>query len=282
MKSQQEQSHIILFELLSKRFSLEELKKLCFYLNIEDENFSPKLDSFALELIKILQNQRRIPDLLVAGKKLRGDIDWNQILQADAANEGLKKVKPNVKINASDSFIVYDTTSLNLIRSALKRLKQIPANDSLYRSLRMRAGSVLASLGNLEEAKLELEQARELATNEAEIALVDYNLFQVHLQNQNFEAALASLQQAIEVDTSYALHNVDKYPIKQLLGAGGMGCVFLCKDVLRGDGQMPLADTNGWQTSKRFAGVISTKKFTRLRTNTTGSWQLAWQYLFGN
>jgi hypothetical protein len=44
---------------------------------------------------------------------------------------------------------------------------------------------------------------------------------------------LAELQTAIEFDSEqYALHDINKayYPIERLLGAGGMGCVLLCKN----------------------------------------------------
>jgi formylglycine-generating enzyme required for sulfatase activity len=44
------------------------------------------------------------------------------------------------------------------------------------------------------------------------------------------------LQVAIKIDASrFALHDVDRYPIIKLLGAGSMGCVFLCHNQWRED-----------------------------------------------
>ncbi|MCK5717193.1 MAG: protein kinase, partial [Thiomargarita sp.] len=61
-----------------------------------------------------------------------------------------------------------------------------------------------------------------------------FNLFQAQLRNQDYKKALVNLQAAIAIDAPrYALHDVDRYPIIKLLGAGGMGCVFLCHDQWR-------------------------------------------------
>jgi len=49
-----------------------------------------------------------------------------------------------------------------------------------------------------------------------------------------YAQALAAFQEAIELDRAYALHDMSKdkgyYPIKKMLGAGGMGCAFLCQN----------------------------------------------------
>ncbi|HIE02030.1 MAG TPA: hypothetical protein EYP59_17390, partial [Thiotrichaceae bacterium] len=100
-----------------------------------------------------------------------------------------------------------------------------------YNQLVMMAGSVLSSTGDMAEAESLFLQARNEAQNQADKALASFNLFQIRLRCQTYDKALADLQTAIDIDSQrYALHHVDKYPIQQILGAGGMGCVFLCHD----------------------------------------------------
>jgi hypothetical protein len=44
-------------------------------------------------------------------------------------------------------------------------------------------------------------------------------------------SSVKNLQEAIKLNPkSYTLHDNDKYPLESLLGAGGMGCVFRCKN----------------------------------------------------
>ncbi len=61
-------------------------------------------------------------------------------------------------------------------------------------------------------------------------ALAAFNLFQVLLRRGKafYPQALRELQEAIQLHRErYALHDVEKYPIVQILGAGGMRSVFL-------------------------------------------------------
>ncbi|OAD24026.1 Serine/Threonine protein kinase, partial [Candidatus Thiomargarita nelsonii] len=58
---------------------------------------------------------------------------------------------------------------------------------------------------------------------------------------------------AIEINRQrFALHNVKKYPIRQLLGAGGMGCVLLCEnqDLLRNPEHKQVAVKCFWESHK--------------------------------
>jgi formylglycine-generating enzyme required for sulfatase activity/tetratricopeptide (TPR) repeat protein len=134
------------------------------------------------------------------------------------------------QLKAGDAFTRHTSQSRELIQAAVTKLKALPQNNKLF----IMAGTVLSSTGNTSEAEKLFVQARDLSKNDTEKALASFNLFQIHLWNNKYEQALDDLQIAIEIDASrYALHDVDRYPIIRLLGAGGMGCVFLCHDQWR-------------------------------------------------
>ncbi len=139
-----------------------------------------------------------------------------------------KQVKPR------DEFTQHNSTSLKLIQEAVAKLKGVPLNDPQYNELVLAAGSVLSSTGNLAEAERLFIQAKDTAQNDAEKALSCFNLFQVRLRRRAYPEALADLLAAIAIDPQrYALHDIHRYPIERLLGAGGMGCVFLCQNQWR-------------------------------------------------
>ncbi|KHD06483.1 hypothetical protein PN36_10750 [Candidatus Thiomargarita nelsonii] len=97
----------------------------------------------------------------------------------------------------------------------------------------MQVGSIAASLGDLKEAKSLLIEIFESSKNNNDKALAAYNLFFIYLRQGSNNNALKCLNAAIRLNRqAHILHNVDRYPIKSLLGAGGMGCVFLCEDSL--------------------------------------------------
>jgi len=133
----------------------------------------------------------------------------------------------SAQVKVNDEFTHHNSTSLKLIKAAIAELKALP---SPHPSVVIMAGSLLSSTGDIAAAESLFEKAQNLAQKPAEKALACFNLFQVRLRKQAYTQALADLQTAIEIDRHYALHDVSKYPIVQLLGAGGMGCVFLCHD----------------------------------------------------
>jgi formylglycine-generating enzyme required for sulfatase activity len=146
----------------------------------------------------------------------------------------LARFELSVQVKPQDEFTQHSSRSLALIQQALAKLKRLPMDKSQSHQLVMMAGSVASSTGDIAEAERLFIQARDSAPSRAEKALACFNLFQVRVRRKGYAEALAELQVAIGINPQrYALHNVEKYPIQQMLGAGGMGCVFLCQDQWR-------------------------------------------------
>lgn len=140
-------------------------------------------------------------------------------------------ISPQIK--ARDEFTVHNDKSREWIKEAETLLKHLPKQNAEYSKMSIMVGSALSSTGTdaLKKAELLFNQAIKNATNDDDKALAYFNLFQVKLRGKAYSEALEHLQAAIEINSEkFALHDFKKYPIQQLLGAGGMGCVLLCKN----------------------------------------------------
>jgi formylglycine-generating enzyme required for sulfatase activity/tetratricopeptide (TPR) repeat protein len=139
------------------------------------------------------------------------------------------------QVSVHHEFTHYDEARLRHIEDEVAQLKQLLAENPQYRSqVAIIEGSIFSSRGDLEKAEQHFLQAVESAPSEQKRALAYFNLFQVYLRGKNYADALAALQHAYSINVwQYALHDVEKYPLVRILGAGGMGCVFLCQDQWR-------------------------------------------------
>ena len=134
------------------------------------------------------------------------------------------------QIKPRDELTQYSSASLALIKKAQQLLKRLPPSDSQYSRVAIGLGSVVSSQGDLKQAEALFTKAYQQANNDEERALSAFNLFQVFVRQQVYDKALSFLQKAIQLNSQhYALHNAHTYRIEQILGAGGMGCVFLAQ-----------------------------------------------------
>jgi serine/threonine protein kinase len=168
------------------------------------------------------------------------DVKANLAKSKEIADEvkALKELMANLmarfdlsaQLKPSDEFTHHNSSSLKQIQAAISQLKVLPSHDPDYNKVVIMGGSLLSSTGDMAAAEKLFFQAFKTAQNPADKALASFNLFLVRLQNNEYGQALVDLQTAIKINRHYALHDIDKYPMVRLLGAGGMGCVFLCQD----------------------------------------------------
>jgi serine/threonine protein kinase len=181
--------------------------------NIQLEQVLAAMPKLQERLVKIEDNTEQILSIL-------------QQLMARA------DLSPQVK--PRDELTQYNPASLELIGKARQLLKRIPSSDPQYSRVAIGLGSVVSSQGDLKQAEALFTKAYQQASNDNERALSAFNLFQVFTRQQVYEQALFYLQEAIKLNPQrYALHNVHTYSIKQILGAGGMGCAFLAHHRLK-------------------------------------------------
>jgi len=195
------------------------------------------LDEIHEDIKATQQDVKETKDLAVEIMQLIGGLMAQQNLSS--------LVKPR------DEFTQHNSTSLKLIQKAASQLKQLSPQNPQYSRVSIMVGSALSSAGALEEAERLFSQALEKANNNADKALAHFDLFQVQLRRKAYPEALQNLQAAIKIDRQkYALHNINKYPMRQLLGAGGMGCVLLCQnqDLLRNPQHQEVAVKCFWES----------------------------------
>ncbi len=142
----------------------------------------------------------------------------------------LRKSDLSLQIKAHDEFTQHSSTNFQLIGEVTRLLKMIPPSSPQFSRLTIGVGTVVFSTGHLAKAEVLFVQAHQLARNDVERALSAFNLFQIYVRQQSYDKALSYLTKAIRLNPqAYALHDIHKYPIKHLLGADGMGCIFLCQ-----------------------------------------------------
>ena len=152
----------------------------------------------------------------------------------DSLKQLMTRLDLSEQIKPSDELTHHNRDSLKVITEAALKLKQLPTNNPQYSQLVIMGGSALSSTGALPEAENFFTQAQYIARTDNDRGLAAFNLFQLRVRSRDFEPALTALQEAIKINPHrYALHDIDKYPIERILGAGGMGCVFLCQHKLR-------------------------------------------------
>ena len=171
----------------------------------------------------------------------------NLQVQVEETNENVKETKSLVEelldkvtalmarqdvsaqIKPRDEFTHYSSSSQRFILDVFSQLKRLSPKTPQYYRASILVGSALSSTGDLDRASRLFQQTIENTQNPAEKALAHFNLFQVQLRDKAYGDALINLEAAIKIDPQqYALHDSHKYPMKRILGAGGMGCVFLC------------------------------------------------------
>jgi len=143
----------------------------------------------------------------------------------------LEKLQLSSQVKASDEFTQHNTQTQSLIQKSVLNLKHLSSNTPEYTQLKLMVGSASSSAGDLEESETLFSEVIANTLSEDEKALAYFNRFQVRLRSKAYDTALDDLQAAIDFNPEeYALHDVKTYPMLKLLGAGGMGCVFLCKN----------------------------------------------------
>jgi len=151
-------------------------------------------------------------------------------------SEMMAQMGLSVQLNPRDEFAQYDTTRLKNLEKAIADIKPQLIENPQYRSqIALIEGSLYFSQGDLQAAEQKFIQARDEAHQDEKRALACFNLFQLRLWHQDYPEALTALQESYSIDHTwqYALHDIDKYPIEKILGADGMGCLFLCQDQWR-------------------------------------------------
>ncbi|RKZ91897.1 MAG: hypothetical protein DRR19_05905 [Candidatus Parabeggiatoa sp. nov. 1] len=145
-----------------------------------------------------------------------------------------ERLAVSAQIKPQDAFTQYSGATEANIRQAIAQFKNLP-NHLDFPQAALHAGSLFSALGDSNAAERFFIDIYNRTQKPKYQAIACFNLFLLYVQRGPafYDKALKSLTEAIRLNRpAHVLHNVDRYPIHRLLGAGGMGCVFLCHDTL--------------------------------------------------
>ncbi|MFO0879262.1 MAG: tetratricopeptide repeat protein [Gemmataceae bacterium] len=94
-------------------------------------------------------------------------------------------------------------------------------------------------IGDLEASQSDFEEVARLVTDPISQAEAHHNVFRAAVERREWEIALASLRRAVVLDPeTFEPFPFSRYEPLRLLGAGGFGVSFLCRDRLQADRQV--------------------------------------------
>lgn len=143
-----------------------------------------------------------------------------------------QQLTPQLSINSFSMLLPQD--DIQRIQAAEEKLKALPLEDHRYSEYAIKVASFLASIGGLQKAEHFFLTAKESAhTNNNTIneALALNNLFHLYIQQLAYQKALDSYRNAVRLNPqAHMLFPKESYHPLKILGAGGMGCAFLCEE----------------------------------------------------
>jgi hypothetical protein len=75
-------------KLLVNRFTKDELRTLCFDLDLPYEDFPDSASGLAREMLVYCEKRDRVPELIEAAREMRPDIDWTHLGVITAPRDG--------------------------------------------------------------------------------------------------------------------------------------------------------------------------------------------------
>jgi serine/threonine protein kinase len=123
-----------------------------------------------------------------------------------------------------------------LVKQLVKRYRALPEEERRrFPSLLNQVGKLEVAAGSFAEAQRDFDQAAALAPDQTARAEAHFNRFNAALEAADLSAALGALRQAVDQQPDkYALFPAKKYEPESILGAGGFGVAFLCRNKLTG------------------------------------------------
>ncbi|MCB9643120.1 MAG: protein kinase [Myxococcales bacterium] len=155
---------------------------------------------------------------------------------------------PDRQVTIAHEMTVYPKHTDIEIEQAYKKWQKLLLNTNHpYAVTSLRMGTSLSSMGSLKaaeecfetvarQAQFRMEAAldkQEFAQAREDLALAQHNLYQIYLRQGALERGLEALKEAVRLEPStYMPFNMNIYEVQRILGAGGMGCAFLCQHAL--------------------------------------------------
>lgn len=118
------------------------------------------------------------------------------------------------------------------VRALLARFRQLPAEQQQHMPALLNGlGKLQVGAGAFEEARQTFAEVARIAPEDQARAEASYNAYRAALEQKHWDDALRALAEAVKLDgPRFAPFPLKQYRSRRILGAGGFGVAFLCKD----------------------------------------------------
>jgi len=118
------------------------------------------------------------------------------------------------------------------VRALLARFRQLPVEQQQQvPALLNGLGKLQVGAGAFEEARQTFVEVARIAPEDQARAEASYNAYRAALEQKHWDDALRALAEAVKLDGArFAPFPLKQYRARRILGAGGFGVAFLCKE----------------------------------------------------
>jgi serine/threonine protein kinase len=137
-----------------------------------------------------------------------------------------------VEVRPRDSLAIGSEVERRLVKQVLQRFRDLPAEEqkrlpALLNSL----AQLEVAAGDFDAAQRDFQEVATLVSDKKAQAEAQYNAYGAALERGELDEALAALKQATTLDPHrWAPFPLGKYEPERILGAGGFGVAFLCRN----------------------------------------------------
>jgi serine/threonine protein kinase len=136
------------------------------------------------------------------------------------------------ELRISDSLSVRDEDERRLVKDLVRRYRSLPTDQRKKMPALLNAvGKLEVVAGDFESAERDFREVTQIAGDPRAKAEAAYNLYRAALERRAWAEALESFKEAVTLDAvRFAPFPVSKFEPEKILGAGGFGVAFLCRN----------------------------------------------------
>ncbi|MFO0879210.1 MAG: protein kinase [Gemmataceae bacterium] len=135
-------------------------------------------------------------------------------------------------LRSGDSLSIRDEQERRLVRELVQRYRALPASERGQMPALLNAvGKLEVVAGNFEEAERDFQELAAMVPDQAARAEAAHNAYLAALERRAWPEALEFCRQASRLDPArFAPFPPEKFEPERILGAGGFGVAFLCRN----------------------------------------------------
>ncbi len=137
------------------------------------------------------------------------------------------------EVRPQHSLSIHGESDRQAVRQLLQRFRQLPAEQQKQLPALLNGlGKLQVGIGDFSGASKTFAEVADSVADPTAQAEAAFNAYRSALEEKNWPKALDSLRQAAQLAPArFAPFPLRRYQLKQVLGAGGFGTAFLCRDV---------------------------------------------------